>query len=244
MTTDHQSRPMISTTQLMSSALAAVTAAVVGSRLGIAGTLIGAAAGSVIGTAGTAMYAHWLDRTATRVRTVVRLPTVRRDGSADITEILATEDDATLVQPSRAAQTLDPADRPVAATASSRQPTWRTVTLAAVATFAVSIGSITAFEAIAGEPVSSLTGGDSGNGTTLGRAVEADPLPVVHTDPTTSPTTPPTTDPTTPPTTDPTTPPPTTDPTTPPPTTDPTTPPTEPTTPPPTTQTPPPAPGD
>jgi hypothetical protein len=242
MTADHQSRPMISTTQLMSSALAAVTAAVVGSRLGIAGTLIGAAAGSVIGTAGTAMYAHWLDRTATRVRTVVRLPVTRRDGSSETTAILAATDDVTQIQPNVDDPTARPISTPIAP-AIARQPTWRTVALAAVATFAVSIGSITAFEAIAGEPVSSLTGGDSGTGTTLGRAVEADPLPVVNPDPTTSPTTPPTTDPTTPPTTDPTTPPPTTDPTTPPPTTDPTTPPTEPTTPPPTTQTPPPAPG-
>ncbi|MEJ7726611.1 MAG: hypothetical protein WKH47_06305 [Actinomycetes bacterium] len=161
------SRPSVSSIQLMSNALAAVTAAVVGSRLGIAGTLVGAAAGSVIATTGTAMYGHWLDRTASRVRTVVRLPAARTSSSrtsdsADATVVLADVDDS-------------PSEPAAAVPRPRRQPTWRTVGLAAAATFVVAIGSITAFEAIVGEPVSTLTGADAGGGTTLGRAVDPGP---------------------------------------------------------------------
>lgn len=228
MPADHQSRPTLSTTQLMSSALAAVTAAVVGSRLGIAGTLAGAAAGSVIGTIGTTMYAHWLDRTASKVRTVVRLPTSSRPAGSSTVVLDSVDTTAPAVPDS--AESLPAAAR--------RQPVWRTVGLAAAATFAVAIASITAFEAITGEPVSTLTGGDAGNGTTLGRAVDSGPgTTVVEPGPvptTSSPTPPPTTEPpTSTPTETPTSTPTetTTSPTTPPPTSPP---PTSPTTPPPT----------
>jgi len=170
MPADHRARPTISSTQLMSSALAAVTAAIVGSRLGIAGTLVGAAAGSVIGTIGTAMYGHWLDRTASHVRTVVvRVPASVRSTPADPTAVLDTVDDTVDDTVAEPAETTG-----LAPASTLRQPTWRTVGLAVVATFAVAIGSITAFEAIAGQPVSTLTGGDAGSGTTLGRAVDPD----------------------------------------------------------------------
>jgi len=204
----------------MSNALAAVTAAVVGSRLGIGGTLAGAAAGSVIATTGTAMYGHWLDRTASRVRTAVRLPAARTSSShtpdsAGATVVLADVDDS-------------PSEPAPAVPRPRRQPTWRTVGLAAAATFVVAIGSITAFEAIVGEPVSTLTGAVAGGGTTLGRAVDPGPAappadapapvptstgaPVPTTAPTPAPTSSPTPTPTStpaptqPPTTPPTTP--------------------------------------
>lgn len=53
-------------------ALAAVTTAVLGSELGAAGTLIGAAGASVITTVGTAVYQTSLERSRTRVRTLAQ----------------------------------------------------------------------------------------------------------------------------------------------------------------------------
>ena len=236
MPAEHPSRPTLSTTQLMSSALAAVTAAVVGSRLGIAGTLAGAAAGSVIGTIGTTMYAHWLDRTASKVRTVVRLPTSSHAPRRAPRHCRS----STPSTPARRHRRIGRAGRRKHARDRQRQPVWRTVGLAAAATFAVAIASITAFEAITGEPVSTLTGGDAGNGTTLGRAVDSGPgTTVIEPDP--APTTPPSTPhdsdrrarrpPTSTPTETPTPTETTTSPTTPPPTSPP---PTSPTSPPPT----------
>lgn len=228
-------RFQISTTQTVAGALAAVTSAVVGSRLGIAGTLVGAGAGSVVASAGGALYGHWLDRTATRVRTVVKLPVQGRLGdagtTAGTTTVLETVDDA----PSeftdyRYLSSVEDRSR-------GRRSPWKMLALTAVAMFAGAIGSITMFEAIAGRPVASLTGAEAGSGTTIGRAIgEEDPIvdPPAATDPTdpasTSPTptvdpTPDPTDPTTPPTS---TTPPTTEPTTPPTSETPTTPPTEP----------------
>src|ERR687893_1869943 len=57
-------------THVAATALAAVTAAVLGSELGAAGTLIGAAAASVITTVGTAVYKASLERSRERVRSL------------------------------------------------------------------------------------------------------------------------------------------------------------------------------
>jgi uncharacterized protein YqgV (UPF0045/DUF77 family) len=52
----------VSVSQVVAGALAAVTAAAVGSTLGVAGTFIGAAVASVIATVGSAFYSAWLRR--------------------------------------------------------------------------------------------------------------------------------------------------------------------------------------
>jgi hypothetical protein len=54
--------------QIAGSALAAATAAVAASYLGVAGTVIGAALVSVGTTVGTAVYAHYLERTGEKVK--------------------------------------------------------------------------------------------------------------------------------------------------------------------------------
>ncbi|MGH3527246.1 MAG: hypothetical protein ACRDQI_02720 [Pseudonocardiaceae bacterium] len=53
-------------------ALAAVTSAVLGSQLGAAGTVIGAAGASVVTTVGTAVYQTSLERSRQRVRTLAQ----------------------------------------------------------------------------------------------------------------------------------------------------------------------------
>jgi hypothetical protein len=58
----------LSATQLTASVLAAVTAAVAASYLGVAGTIIGAGVVSFATTAGTAIYRHYLARTEEKLR--------------------------------------------------------------------------------------------------------------------------------------------------------------------------------
>lgn len=72
-------------THVAAAALAAVTTAVIGSMLGIAGTLIGAAGASVITTVGTALYQSSLERSRERVRSLTqrtRPSRTSREGSS------------------------------------------------------------------------------------------------------------------------------------------------------------------
>ena len=57
---EHEKKPRLNltTTQVAASALAACSASVVASYLGVAGTVIGAAVGSVVATTGAAIWAH------------------------------------------------------------------------------------------------------------------------------------------------------------------------------------------
>ena len=61
----------LSATQIVASALAATTATVCASYLGVAGTVIGAAVASVLTVVGNAVYSHSIQRTGARVREVV-----------------------------------------------------------------------------------------------------------------------------------------------------------------------------
>ena len=71
MTTKDKPRTDVTLSRLVATALAAVTAAFLGSRLGTAGTIIGAGVASVVSTVAAALYQHSLDRTSTRVRSRV-----------------------------------------------------------------------------------------------------------------------------------------------------------------------------
>jgi hypothetical protein len=61
----------LSLTQVVGGALAAMTAATLGSRLGLAGTVVGAALASVVAAVGGSLYTASLRRTRDRVRSVV-----------------------------------------------------------------------------------------------------------------------------------------------------------------------------
>lgn len=62
----------IKPTQVAAGALASVTAAVLGSKLGVAGTVTGAGLASVVGTVGTAMYERSIQAARERVTTRTR----------------------------------------------------------------------------------------------------------------------------------------------------------------------------
>ena len=67
MTEPQQDRVEINWVQVSASALAAVSSAVLLSTVGVAGTIIGAAVGSVVATAGSAIYSYYLRITRERV---------------------------------------------------------------------------------------------------------------------------------------------------------------------------------
>jgi hypothetical protein len=64
--------------QITASVLAAVTGAVLASYLGVAGTIIGTAVMSVAGTAGTAVYKHYLGRTAGHLKETAKVAAAHR----------------------------------------------------------------------------------------------------------------------------------------------------------------------
>jgi hypothetical protein len=150
----------INVPKVIAGTLAAVSAAVVGSFLGVAGTLIGAAVASMIGSIGTEIYERSLHRGAKKLQTLA--PTFIKAPAAVGTPAVAAagEDDRpshTVPEPARA-----------------RQIRWGRVAVIAGAVFALAMGSITAAELITGESVQSAVGGASNSGTTVGDILNGD----------------------------------------------------------------------
>ncbi|MDT5030737.1 MAG: hypothetical protein QOC94_908 [Actinoplanes sp.] len=146
----------ISIPKILAGALAAVCAAVVGSFLGVAGTLIGAAVASVIGSVGTEIYERSLKHGARKLQTLA--PTFIKAPAAVGTPAVAaatSEDDLpshTVPEPAR-----------------SQQIRWGRVAAAAGTVFVLSMAGIWLAEKGLGEPIAAAVGA-SGNtsGTTLG----------------------------------------------------------------------------
>jgi hypothetical protein len=144
---DEQRKFELSVPQILGSALAAVTAAVAASYLGVAGTVIGAAVVSMASTIGTAIYTHYLKQTGERVKQ--HATTGRRlESPAPAAEAGADEPDAggtTLVMPAIEQFRM-------------RLP-WVRVGAAAAAVFAVSMGGILLYQGITQQTVhEQLTG--------------------------------------------------------------------------------------
>ncbi len=180
---------VISPAQVLGSALAATSAAVLASVAGTAGTIIGAGVGSVVITVGAAVYTWWIRRTgeiARRTAAQVRLSALatqplprtvaqgpmrfRRDRGS------ATEQAAGL--PVRA--DADPAvadetpDGEAEDDATRFSLPWGRVLLATAVVAVLTFGVITLVEGIAGRPVSSLTGGSDSTGTSVGHVLGSD----------------------------------------------------------------------
>jgi hypothetical protein len=166
---DEKPKPFLglSGAQTMGSALAAVTSAVVGSFLGVAGTLIGAALGSIVATIAGALYARTLNSAAV----VAKRKLERSRGS--------------LGRQGRTEEPLEDSPLSVAtAVAAEKEQTrkltpkaWIKIASVSAAAFAVAIIGITAFEFGTSKPISSLvtasntTSDDGAVRTTLGAAL-------------------------------------------------------------------------
>ena len=174
---DGTAKPKIdlSLTQVLGGALAAMTAAFVGSRLSVAGTLAGAALASVVAAVAGNLYTASLRASRERVRTVFR----GRVGDSEVPATVATVDErdleTTLLAPVRpdAPGTV----RPAPASRGRVRLQWRSVLLGALAVFALAAVALTGLELATGQ---ALSGGD---GTTLSQVAE--PAPAAPADDTT-----------------------------------------------------------
>lgn len=137
------------------SALGAVSSAVLLSTLGAAGTLFGAALGSLIITVGGSIYTQSLQKTTARVSS-------RRGSDASVKG--AIEESG-----GRAGSTASPEPPRETKDKSSKKLPWKRIVGLSVGLFVVTMGIILAFELSTGRPVSSYTGGvsDTETGTTF-----------------------------------------------------------------------------
>lgn len=184
--TEHQeSKLEIDWLRTAAGALAAVSSAVALSTLGAAGTLIGAALGSVIITVGGALYSHGLSQSRRRLAEAQTL-TLRKIGvaQAEVRRASRSPEDEVSSEAhlAHADERLEGAKTDLGRLTDEsgaggwgerlRALPWRRVSLVAAGLFLATVLAITAFELLAGKSVSQLTGGtdgDSGGGTTISR---------------------------------------------------------------------------
>jgi hypothetical protein len=128
-------RVELSAAQVAASSLAAVSAAVLCSYFGVAGTVIGTAAASIVATVGSSLYSYSLRRTRARLRRL------HQAGAAapPVTAVLATAKE----QGRRLIPKLP----------------WKIVALGTANVFVFSIGVVTGIEGLVGEPLSAAYGG-------------------------------------------------------------------------------------
>lgn len=139
-------RLSLSLTQVLASVLAAVSASVAASTFGVAGTVIGAALGSAVATVGSAVYAQSLKRSQDALRLTVGVATARRMGNRG-------ED--------------DPAAPPGRGHRLRLALTPQRLALGAGTLFLLTLGLITGFEILTGQPVAASVGGDHGSGVSV-----------------------------------------------------------------------------
>jgi hypothetical protein len=156
-TTDTQG---IRFSQILAGAMAAVTAAVLGSTMGFAGTVVGAGLASIVTTLGGALYLRSIQRTKQGVRTV-RDKVVARAGATSVTLVQEDLDADDLEDPEGPAADED--DQPPA----RRKMRWPAVIAGAVLAFVLGMMAVTGVEWLRGEPLS------GGEGTTVGGIVRS-----------------------------------------------------------------------
>ncbi len=172
--TDRPRGPHIDWAATLAGAGAAVTVAVLLSTLGAAGTLIGAALGSVTATLSTTLYKHGIESSRRRMADVQAVAMQRVNLAEQNVRRAARRSD-----PAAAERELDRAHRhldeaaeveldetpPVATVADPSRWTglpWKRIAIAAATVFVLSLIVISAFELIAGKSVSTITGGTHG----------------------------------------------------------------------------------
>ena len=183
MTSDTTQKLEIDWLKTAGGAFAAVSSALLLSTLGAAGTIIGAALGSVVVTVGGALYTQGLARSRERLAHVQTLA-LRKVGVAQAEVRRAArrqgDDEAVDAHLAYADERLDDvhddldllADETTGPGWRDRFVSlpWRRISLVAAGLFAAAVLAITAFELVAGQSVSSITGGsDGGTGPTIGR---------------------------------------------------------------------------
>jgi hypothetical protein len=150
----------LSIPQLLAGALAAASAAVAASWLGVAGTVTGAVVASIVVSVSSALYKHSLERSSQVIReTLPVLPVLpdryRTGSSASPTETLEA--------------TPPPEPKRGASPANARRIRWGVVAISSLLTLIVGFGILTAVEAVTGRSAEQLTGHNRDGGTTVSR---------------------------------------------------------------------------
>ena len=140
----------IDVSKTIAGALAAVCAAVIGSFLGVAGTLVGAAVASIIGSVGTEIWARSIKKGREKLQpTFVKVP-------------------AAVGTPEVAAATGDDSPSHTVPGAPKKQIRWKRVLLVAGVAFALAMGSLTVFELVSGKSLAAAVGNSTGATSTVG----------------------------------------------------------------------------
>jgi hypothetical protein len=162
----------LSPTQVLGGALAAMTAAYLGSRLSVAGTVVGAAVASVVAAVASSIYTASLRTTQERVKTVFQ-------GRVGGTSVPTTVEVAPGWDTTGTHAPAQPSAPGTAAASHRSRLSWRTVTLSALAAFLLAAVALTGLEVATGK---SLSGEQ---GTTVTQVTEPH-RPASPTDPTPS----------------------------------------------------------
>jgi hypothetical protein len=157
----------LSATQVVGGALAAMTAAALGSQLSVAGTVVGAALASIIAAVAGSLYTASIRRTHDKVKTVFWTGQPNEVEDPTVMEILP---DSTghvagqrshLVAPEPNGDPSPPPRRP--------KLSWKRVAVAALAAFGIAAVALTTFELVTGHALS------GGQGTTIQQVSEGKP---------------------------------------------------------------------
>lgn len=161
----------LSATQLVATALAAITATIAASYLGVSGTVVGAALASVVSAVGNAVYGHSLRTTSKRVRVDRVFLRERRQpgvGAAPREENVIVDGPPVSPEPARPPVSPEPARPPVLPPAKAHPETaWRRIAIGSIAAFVAVLAVVTGVEVVAGRPLSDLVRGNRGTGTSV-----------------------------------------------------------------------------
>lgn len=162
----------LSFTQVVGGALAAMTAAFLGSRLSVAGTVVGAAVASIVAAVAGSVYTASLRTTQEKVKTVFQGRVAGSEMPATVTQVSSAE-----AEPVTSAPTIGTSRTPARLSV-------RSMLLGALAVFALAAVVLTGIELATGQ---ALSGGD---GTTVTQVTEPrstrptqDPAPADTADP-------------------------------------------------------------
>jgi len=151
-----QAKLDLSATQIVGGALAAMTAAALGSQLSVAGTIVGAALASIIAAIAGSLYTASLRRTRDKVKTVFWTGQPNEVDEPTVMEILPDREGHVAGQRSHLV-----APEPITPSPRRRKLNWKRVVVAALVTFGIAAVSLTVFELATGQALS------GGEGTTI-----------------------------------------------------------------------------
>jgi hypothetical protein len=177
---DEPRRLDINWIQAAGGALAAVSSAVLLSTVGVAGTIIGAAIGSVVVTVGNSVYTYYLAASKERVaaaavvaKKVARTRGRTRPGATSTAEMRVPPDQRDLAD-EEVREAEEEATRGTNWREIFSKLNWKRIAVAAAGIFVLAMGAILTFELVSGHSVSSYTGGSSKDGprTSFGGSAE------------------------------------------------------------------------